>query len=218
MLNAKLTELKRMLMEQASLVEKMVIISMNAIQSGYECNLESVMRYESRVNQIEMEIETYCTSLIALYQPEAKDLRTILMSYKINNDLERLADQAVNITESANALCGEPITEQFPKLLEMKQKSIDMLHKSVSAFIDQNVPLARQVCADDNEVDDLNNTIRMNLVRKMKQSPEFIETYLHLLRITTNLERIADLSTNIAESTVFLVEGKVIKHHVDEEE
>jgi phosphate transport system protein len=218
MLNTKLNELKRMLMEQASLVEKMVIISMNAIQSGYECNLESVMRYEDRVNRIELEIETYCTSLIALYQPEAKDLRAILMSYKINNDLERLADQAVNITESANAICGEPISEQFPQLLDMKLKSIAMLHKSMSAFINKDVALARQVCADDNEVDELNNSIRKNLVILMKKSPEFINNYLHLLRITNNLERIADLSTNIAENTVFLVEGKVIKHHVDDEQ
>jgi len=216
MLNTKITELKRMLMEMASLVEKMVIISMNAIQSGFECNLDSVLRYEDRVNRIELEIETFCTTLIALHQPEAKDLRAILMSYKINNDLERLADQAVNIAESANAICGEPIKDQFPRLFEMKKICIEMLHKSITAFTEKNVELARQVCLADKQVDDLNNEIRNSLIAKMKENSSFINHYLHLLRITTNLERVADLSTNIAENTVFLVLGKVIKHHVDD--
>jgi phosphate transport system protein len=216
MLNTKINELKKMLMEQAALVQKMVIVSMNAIQNSYECNLDNVMRYESRVNNIELKIDNYCLSLIALHQPEAKDLRTILMCYRINNDLERLADQAVNITESANAICGFSVLKKMPGLAEMKQKAIAMLHKSVSAFLDEDIDLSRQVCADDNAVDQLNNDLRHQLVEEMKQNPESVESNLHIMRICSNLERIADLSTNIAENTVFLVQGKVIKHHLED--
>jgi len=161
---------------------------------------------------LEVEIDTFCTSLIALYQPEAADLRSVLMFFKINNDLERLADQAVNIAESANAICGEPIAGYLPDLIRMNKKAIEMLHQSISAFIDRDVDLARRVCVDDSVVDDLNRVMHSTLIGLMKENPSYIDTYMHLLRISKNLERIADLSTNIAENTVFLVQGKVIKH------
>nr|MDK2850800.1 phosphate transport system protein [Candidatus Cloacimonadota bacterium] len=216
MLNIKLNELKKMLLDEAAFVEKMVLISLNAIQGGYECNLESVLQLEDKVNMLELEIERFCTNLIALYQPEAKDLRTILMTYKINNDLERLADQAVNIAESANAILGEPIGDYLPQIIYMKKKAIQMLHKSISAFIDHNIDLAKQVCMEDNVVDDLNRTMHTTLVELMKDNPNHIDGYLHILRIAKNLERVADLSTNIAENTIFLTSGQVVKHHLDE--
>ncbi len=216
MLSNKLNELKRMLLDEAAYVEKMVIISMNAIQRGYECNLDSVLSYEDKVNKLELEIERFCTNIIALYQPEAIDLRTVLMTYKINNDLERLADQAVNIAESANSICGEPIGDYLPQIICMKKKAIQMLHKSISAFIDRNIDLARQVCLEDNAVDELNRTLHNTLIDLMKDRPGYIDSYLHLMRISKNLERVADLSTNIAENTIFLASGKVVKHHIDE--
>lgn len=218
MLNHKLNELKQMLMAEASLVEKMLSISMNAIMGGYECNLMEVNHFEKRVNQLEMEIESFCTQLIALFQPEAKDLRAILMSYKINNDLERLGDQAVNITESANAICGNPIVKELPELDTMRKATLRMLTESISAFTDQNVELARTVCENDTIVDNLNRGIITKLIAMMKDNPQQIEVYLHLMRIARNLERVADLSTNVAENTVFLALGKVIKHHVEEQE
>lgn len=218
MLNQKLNDLKKMLMAEASLVEKMLGISMNAIMGGYECNLMEVTQFENRVNQLELEIEGFCTQLIALYQPEAKDLRAILMSYKINNDLERLGDQAVNITESANTICGNPIVQELPELDTMRQNTLAMLTQSISAFTDLDVELARKVCRDDSVVDDLNRSIITRLIAMMKDNPQQIEVYLHLMRIARNLERVADLSTNVAENTVFLAQGKVIKHHVDEQE
>jgi len=218
MLNQKLTELKKLLMAEASLVEKMVSVSMNAIMGGYECNLMDVNHFEKRVNQLELEIESFCTQLIALYQPEAKDLRAILMSYKINNDLERLGDQAVNITESANAICGNPIVKELPELDIMRRNTLNMLTQSITAFTDKDVELARKVCQDDSIVDDLNRAIISKLIAMMKDNPQQIDVYLHLMRIARNLERVADLSTNVAENTVFLALGKVIKHHVDEQE
>ncbi|MCB5249254.1 MAG: phosphate signaling complex protein PhoU [Candidatus Cloacimonadales bacterium] len=214
MLNTKLNDLKKMLLDEAALVEKMVITSMNALQNGNSCNLDAILILENKVNRLELDIESFCTSLIALYQPEATDLRIILMSYKINNDLERLGDQAVNIAESANAIFGEPIAGCLPTLFKMYQKAISMLHQSISAFIQRDAPMARQVCVDDTIVDDLNRLMHSTLIELMKGNPAGINTYMHLLRISKNLERVADLSTNIAENTVFLVLGKVIKHRI----
>lgn len=217
MLIEKISELKKLLMAEAALVEKMVAMCFTGNKSVSGGNLDDVMVFETRVNQLEVEIENLCTALIALHQPEAKDLRVILMIYKINNDLERLGDQAVNIAESSSVVSGNPMLDQLPELYEMKDKSLIMLKQSITAFTDENVELARQVCQDDNYVDDLNRDITTHLISLMKQSPQLIEDFLHVLRIAKNLERIADLSTNIAENTVYLVQGKVIKHHAEEQ-
>jgi len=216
MLAAKILELKKLLMAEASLVEKMVAMAFQGLYTDHNNAFEDVMVYEKRVNQLEVEIENNCTTMIALYQPEAKDLRIILMIYKINNDLERLGDQAVNIAESAVKLALNPILSQLPELVEMKDKTLEMLKSSIDAFTAEDIVNARQVCNDDNIVDDYNRNITEHLISLMKQNPAMVEYYLHLLRISKNLERIADLSTNIAESTVFLAKGTVIKHHADE--
>ncbi|PKN78207.1 MAG: phosphate transport system regulatory protein PhoU [Candidatus Cloacimonetes bacterium HGW-Cloacimonetes-1] len=216
MLASKILELKKLLMAEASLVEKMVAMAFQGLYTDQNSSFEDVMIFEKRVNQLEVEIENYCTTMIALYQPEAKDLRIILMIYKINNDLERLGDQAVNIAESAQKLALNPILSQLPELVEMKDKTLSMLKCSIDAFTNEDTISARQVCNDDNVVDDYNRFITEHLISLMKDNSSMVEHYLHLLRISKNLERIADLSTNIAESTVYLAQGTVIKHHADE--
>ncbi len=209
-------ELKKQILAEASLVEKMVAISFDAIYQDNTTSLDNVMTFEKRVNQLEIEIENHCITLIALFQPEAKDLRKILMIYKINNDLERLGDQAVNIAESATVLGGNPILWEFPELVAMKEKTLLMLKHAINAFIDEDVVLARQVCHDDHDVDNHNRHIADHLTKSMQSLPHMIGNLLHLLRIAKNLERIADLSTNISENTIYLTEGRVIKHHADE--
>ena len=168
------------------------------------------------MNQIEMEIENKCISLIALQQPEAKDLRHILMIYKINNDIERLGDQAVNIAESTCAVAGKSSIQQVPQLQEMKLAVSKMFRESLEAFNNEDVVLARKVCQSDNKIDDYNREIISHLITLMKHQTPLIQDYLHLMRIARNLERIADLSTNIAENTIYVVQGKVIKHNVSE--
>jgi len=216
MLANKITDLKKLLMAEASLVEKMVAMSFDAIYSDNNTCLTDVMTFESRVNQLEIEIENCCITIIALHQPEAKDLRKILMIYKINNDLERLGDQAVNIAESATELGGNPILQEFPEIVVMKDKTLLMLKGAINAFINEDVPLASKVCQDDNVVDDYNRYVTNHITESMQALPHLIPNLLHLLRISKNLERIADLSTNISENTIYLTEGRVIKHHADE--
>lgn len=218
MLHDKLNELKKMIIAEATLVERMVTMSFVGINVADHSRLNDVLVFEKRVNQLELEIENFCTMLIALYQPEARDLRYILMAYKVNNDLERLGDQAVNIAESMAILAGNPILGKLPDIVLMKDKSLSMLKMSISAFTDANVELSRQVCHDDTEVDDLNRSVATQLILLMQENPQIIADYLHILRIAKNLERIADLSTNIAENTVYLAQGKVIKHHAEDAE
>ncbi|MDD2331246.1 MAG: phosphate signaling complex protein PhoU [Candidatus Cloacimonetes bacterium] len=217
MLAPKISELKNMLLAEASLVEKMVSLAFDGLDKGRSNALEGVLTFEKRVNQLELEVEEYCISLIALYQPEAKDLRLILMIYKINNDLERLGDQAVNIAESAQRLSGSPIANALPNIFAMKDATIDMLKRSITAFTNEDSEAARQVCNDDSIIDDYNREINQSLIQMLKESPILAEEYLHLLRISKNLERTADLSTNIAENTIYLTLGKVIKHHAEDE-
>ncbi len=218
MINIKKQELKQLLMAEATLVEKMVSMAMDGLYNFGSAFLEEVLTFEKRVNQIEVELDGKCASLIALFQPEAKDLREILMIYKINNDLERLGDQAVNIAESAAQLVGNPVVKSIPELMDMKVAALKMLKDSLDAFAKEDVPTARNVCNDDNIVDDLNRKIYMHLVQLMRTNPQQVDLYLHILRIAKNLERIGDLSTNIAENTIYSSEGKVIKHHSEEQE
>jgi len=218
MIGTKKQELKQLLMAEATLVEKMVTMAIGGLYKIGSAFKEEVLKFEERVNQIEVEIDAKCVSLIALFQPEAKELREILMIYKINNDLERLGDQAVNIAESAAQLVGNPVILSIPELLEMKDATLKMLKNSLDAFSLEDVEAARKVCDADNQVDEYNRMIYKHLVQLIKENPQQVDLYLHILRIAKNLERIADLSTNIAENTVYLAQGKIIKHHSEDDE
>lgn len=218
MIGTKKQELKQLLMAEATLVEKMVTMAIGGLYKIGSAFKEEVLKFEERVNQIEVEIDGKCVSLIALFQPEAKELREILMIYKINNDLERLGDQAVNIAESAAQLVGNPVILSIPELMEMKDATLKMLKNSLDAFSLEDVEAARKVCDSDNQVDEYNRMIYKHLVQLIKENPQQVDLYLHILRIAKNLERIADLSTNIAENTVYLAQGKIIKHHSEDDE
>lgn len=217
MLHAKIMEAKKLMMSEASLVEKMVSMSIDGLYNGNEDLLREVLIFEDRVNQIELELDDMCTGIIALHQPEAKDLRLVLMIYRINNDLERLGDQAVNIAESVGHLVRDPVVSSVPELAQMKKYALAMLKNSLDAFAREDLAQSRRVCDADDVVDKLNRKIYRQLVELIKADPHLTERYLHLLRISKNLERIGDLSTNIAEDTVYLASGEVIKHRREEE-
>jgi len=218
MLETKILELKQMLLTEASLVEKMVSLSADGIYTRQTGLLDRINKYEEQVNQLELELENKCIAAIALFQPEARDLRKIIMILKINNDLERLGDQAVNIAESAEHLAGRAVVAQVAELAQMKDSALAMLKSSLDAFAGENVEASQAVCDADDQVDELNRAVYHRLVELIKQDTPLTESCLHLLRIAKNLERIADLSTNVAENTVYLAVGKVIKHHQGEDQ
>jgi phosphate transport system protein len=209
--------LKRELVEYAALVENMIGKSVKGlIQKDRDLLTEVVERDEPRANELEIELDEMCTSAIAQYQPAARDLRTILMILKINNDLERLGDHAVNIAQSAQYLIERPPMDNLFDIPEMARHSIAMLKDSINSFVKEDALLCDSVCERDSVVDEMRLKILKELIVFMTKDTATIERALHLDRISKNLERIADLSTNICEDVIFMVEGRVIKHHQEE--
>lgn len=217
MLEEKITNIKRNLIEYAGLVENMIDKALQGLLERELQPLKDVMeKDEIRSNKFELEIDELCLATIAQFQPKARDLRTILMVLRINNDLERIADHAVNIAESSAFLIERPALKPLIDIPRMSQISVRMLKDSINAFVNEDVELAYDVCMRDNNVDELRDQILRELIMYMSSSPTTIERAFQLIRISSNLERIADLSTNISEDIIFMVQGKVIKHHAEE--
>jgi phosphate transport system protein len=216
MLEEKLVALKGRLIEYASLVEKMIDLSIEGLLKKEPSHLEEVMKtYEPKANDMEIVIDEDCISLIAQFQPKAGDLRTIHTIMRMNNDLERMGDHAVNICESALFLLERPAVKPLIDIPRMAELSASMLKDSIASFIESDSKMARHVCERDERVDELGEQVLRELITYMSSDITTIERSLHLLRIARNLERIADLSTNICEDTIFMVDGRVIKHHKD---
>jgi len=217
MLTEKINILKKKLIDMASLAEDMVKSSIKGLIEKKKEILEKVIKeYEPKMNELEIELDELCTNLIALYQPKAGNLRTILMILKMNNDLERVGDLAVNISESALYLIERPPVKPLIDIPRMAEESIDMLKNAIDSFINKDAELAKSVCEKDAIVDGLRDQVLRELITYMSSDPTTIERAIHLIRISRSLERIADLSTNICEDVIFMVEGRVIKHHKDE--
>jgi len=217
MLTEKINILKKKLIDMASLAEDMVKSSIKGLIEKRKEILEKVIKeYEPKMNELEIELDELCTNLIALYQPKAGNLRTILMILKMNNDLERVGDLAVNISESALYLIERPPVKPLIDIPRMAEESIYMLKNAIDSFINKDAELAKSVCEKDTIVDGLRDQVLRELITYMSSDPTTIERAIHLIRISRSLERIADLSTNICEDVIFMVEGKVIKHHKDE--
>ena len=218
MLEEKLPALKRELIEFASHVEHMIEKSIHGLMRKDPGLLKEVIeRDEPKSNAAEIDLDERCTTLIAQYQPIARDLRTILMILKMNSDLERMADHAVNIAESALYIIERPPVKPLLDTPRMAEEVVNMVSDSLRSFINEDAKLAKSVCERDDIVDGLANQILRELITYMSADPSTIERALHLLDIAGNLERIADLSTNIGEDVIFMVEGRVIKHHKEEE-
>jgi phosphate transport system protein len=214
MLHQELEMLKEKLLESATLVESMIEKSIEGLlKKDKNLLLKIIEEDEARENDLEIQIEEKGIELIARYQPHAKDLRTIVMILKMNNDLERIGDEAVNIAQSALFLIERPMVKPLIDIPRMAEEAIKMLQDSIKAFLQEDSQLAREVCVRDAIVDGLRDQIWRELITFMASDPTTIERSLHLLRISRCLERVADLATNLAEDTVYIVEGEIIKHH-----
>ncbi|MFH0789121.1 MAG: phosphate signaling complex protein PhoU [Pseudomonadota bacterium] len=213
MLEETIAELRKTLIGYAIHVETMIDDSMQGlIKIDKELLLQVIEKSERKANETEILIDDLCTSIIAQFGPKAKNLRTVLMSLKINNDLERIADHAVNTAKSGLYLIRHPLVKPLLDLPRMAEASIDMLKDSLSAFVNEDPDLAVSVCDRDTVVDGLASQILRELITYMIADPSTIERALYLLKIARNLERTADLSTNIAEDVIYMIEGKVVKH------
>ena len=214
MLKEKIIDLKEQIVSQANNVELMIDGCINGFLNKNKELLSKVINEdENKINKNEVKIDKLYTDIFVRYQIEAKDLRTVLMISKMNIDLERVADQCVNIAESALYLIEKPNVKPIIDIPRMSEIAKNMLVDSINAFIEEDEELAKNVCLRDEEVDILNEQILRELITYMVSDAKTIERSLHLIRISHNLEKIADLATNIAEEVVFIVCGKIIKHH-----
>ena len=214
MLQIKITELKKELVTFATLVETMIAKSIKGLLKKERTLLREVEEvHEPDANTYEIKIEELCTSLIAQYEPRAKDLRTVLMIFKMTSDIERMGDHAVHIANSGLFLITKPLVKPLIDIPRMADETIKSVDDAIQSFINEDAALARSVCERDDIIDGLQTQIFRELVTYMTSDPTTIARSLHLIRIANNLERIADLATNISEDVIFMVEGKIIKHH-----
>lgn len=212
----ELESLKTMLMKMASMAEDNFH---NAIRSLVERNVElaqQVIRTDGRVDALELEIDNAIVDMLALQKPVASDLRLIIAAQKINNDLERISDHAVNIAQSAQTLTASAALPSLLQIPQMADMTRTMLRDALDAFLHLEPEKARAVCKQDDQVDDINRSNAREVIGFIGAKTLPVEEGLDLIRVSRNLERVADLATNIAEEVVFLTQARVMKHHADE--
>ena len=165
---------------------------------------------------MEVEVEEDCLKTLALYQPVAIDLRFIVAVLKINNDLERIGDLAVNIAERSVFLAHQPGVGITLDFIDMAQKARGMLEKSLDALVNFSVDIAGEVCASDDIIDGINRQMYLKVQKAIGDNPEQIESLIHLLSISRHLERIADHATNIAEDVIYMIDGEIVRHRAED--
>ncbi len=185
------------------------------LQSFDPVIIEELAASESRINEMEVEIEEECLKLLALHQPVAADLRFLIVVLKVNNDLERMGDQVCNIVERIRFLRGKDRIVADLEFTRMSAIASKMVSSSVNALIAQDLVAARAVLAMDDELDSLHARSYVDLQEVMLKSPEMISQAISYLTISSNLERLGDLATNVAEEIIFMEEGEVIRHQDD---
>jgi phosphate transport system protein len=212
----ELAALKNRLLRMGGIVEQRVSQAVLALMERRAELADAVIEGDREVNSLQIEIDDRCLKLLALQQPMASDLRLITAAMKINADLERIGDQAVNIAENANQLLGQPPLKPLLDLPRMAEIAQQMTRDSLDAFVRRDSVLARKVLERDDEVDQLKDQNFRVLLTYMMADPGTIERALGLILVSRNLERIADHATNIAEDVIFLVEAKDVRHHHEE--
>jgi phosphate transport system protein len=208
--------LKNRLLSMGALVEERVHQAVVALMERNQRTAETIIAGDAEVNELQIEVDDRCLKLLALQQPMASDLRLITAAMKINADLERIGDQAVNVAENSLRLMEAPPLKPIIDLPRMAEIAQGMTRDSLDAFVRKDASLARSVLARDDEVDQLKDHIFRVLLTYMMADPGTIERALSLILVSRNLERIADHATNIAEDVIFVVEAKDVRHHHEE--
>jgi phosphate transport system protein len=211
----ELDELQKRLLEMAGLVEAAIHGSVNALVNRDEQEAKEVLWKEALINQKDIEIDETATRLLALYQPMAKDMRFLTAAIKINGDLERMGDLAVNITERALSLMGEPQVKPLVDIPKMASLAEAMVRNALDALVKRDSDLARSVLLADDEVDRLRDAVYQELLQFMQSESTTVPRAVDLMFIAHDLERIADHATNISEDVLFLVKGIDVRHHAE---
>ena len=211
-----LDTLKQRLLTMGGLAEERVRESVRSLTDRDAAAIDGVLNGDEPINDLHMEVDDRCFKLLALHQPMAADLRVIVAAVKINTDLERVGDLAVNIAEAGKRYLQHPPVKpliDIPRMGDLAQK---MLRDALDAFVRRDMMLAEAVLAADDALDGLKSQIFRELLTYMLQTPETIEPALDLILISRHLERIGDHATNIAEDVIFMVSAKDVRHHAAE--
>jgi phosphate transport system protein len=208
----ELDRLKEHLLDMSGKAESMLALSMDALLTRDAGLAEAVLKADKEIDSLEIEVEDLAVSMLALQQPMARDLRFIVGAIKVTSDLERVGDHAVNIAQTAQRLVALQSTiTPDPEIEDMARRARSMLGDAIDAFLRADGALGRNVCARDDQVDALHESVFRILLTHMMADPRTINPSLEYLLVSRNLERVADLATNIGEDAVFLAEGKNIK-------
>lgn len=209
----EIENLKTNLIKMASVVDEMVDRSIQAIETGDVELCKGIKAKDLEVDAYDNLIQTQCENILALFQPFATDLRFVLSSLMINNQLERCGDIAVNISQRIKKTYSNKTLIDESQITEMAKKAKEMLRKAIDAFVLKNKELAQEVLKSDEEVDQLNKHSFKYLVEHMKSDSALIETGAHLLILSRHIERLADHATNIAENIIFFIDGNLVSHY-----
>jgi len=213
----ELQGLKEDLLEMGGRAEAIIQKSVEALKRRDRRLADEVLADDKVIDRLEITIDDRCVSLLALRQPLAVDLRFITAALIINNDLERVGDHAVNIAESAQRLADEPPLKPLVDIPRMADLAAGMLREALDSFVRRDAATARRLVRRDDEVDNLNRQVFRELISFMIEDPRTITRAMDLILVARNLERVADLATNVAEEVVFIAEARIIKHHVEEQ-
>ena len=212
----QLEELRRHLILMGGEVERQIHRAVEALIEMDMQKARAVIESDGEINRMEMVIEEMAVQLLALQQPVAVDLRFLIGVLKINSDLERIGDHAVNIAEGAERLAGQKPFKPFIDIPYMADVAMSMLKQSLDAFVNRDAELAKKVIKKDDILDEKNVSIIRELLTYMAEYPNLITYFIELISVSKNLERVGDLATNICEDTIFIAEARWVKHHATE--
>ena len=208
--------LNAQLLALSALTEEMIDMAARCLCESDREQADEVITTDRQVDRREVQIEEECLKILALYQPVAVDLRFIVAVLKINNDLERIGDLAVNIAERAEFLATQERINIPFDFSGMARKAKSMLKRSLDALMKMDALLARGVCASDDEVDAMNREMYLQVQDGIRNQPEHLESLIHLLSASRHLERIADHATNIAEDVLYMIKGEIVRHRAED--
>ena len=214
-LHKAIEKLKTDLLEVGTQVEENLRAAVDALNERDIKKATMVIQNDDIIDALEVEVEEECLKILALHQPVATDLRFIVAALKINNDLERVGDLAVNVAERALYVSKHQPIEVKLDFQTMGIKTQWMLKNSLDALVHQDDVLARNVCLADDEVDDMNREMYTQVQEAIKKNPNQIKVLIHLLSTSRHLERIADLATNIAEDVLYMIDGEIMRHQIE---
>ncbi len=215
-LQDEITKLKKGILHLGTIVEDSVRKAVRSMNTRDERLAKEVIAYDIHIDNKEVEIEEECLKILALHQPVATDLRFIIAILKINNDLERVGDLAVNVAERAAFLATQPPIDISFDFQTMARRAQDMLKKSLDSLVNFSADLAHDVCASDDEIDAMNRRVFLIVEEAIHAHPEHTESLIHVLSASRHIERIADHATNVAEDVIYMIEGQIIRHKAED--